>query len=155
MPFFSKPFFLNCFRRHNNSFEFMIFNGGNLVWKYLKSWGEMSRQALCGFLLSRKLDCSDQKQEQQKKLHEAAGKKVVVQFSSWLPDNLHLRNRRTQTIFTLYSCLLLWFSGGSFGQYWVYYCSDQISNPQLCKLSLDFLCTYVPFTNIQLRISIS
>ena len=42
----------------------------------------MSRQALCGFLLSRKLDCSDQKQEQQKKLHEAAGKKVVVQFSS-------------------------------------------------------------------------
>ena len=86
--------------RHNNSFEFMIFNGGNLVWKYLKSWGtgKMSRQAfVC--VLPRKTDQNVQKEKQ--------GKKVVVQFS-WLPDNLHLRKRGTQTSFTRYSCLF-WF----------------------------------------------
>ena len=34
----------------NHSFEFMIFNGGNLVWKYLKSWAKCQDKQLYVFL---------------------------------------------------------------------------------------------------------
>ena len=67
------------------------------IWK-VGGTGKMSRQAfVC--VLPRKTDQNVQKEKQ--------GKKVVVQFS-WLPDNLHLRKRGTQTSFTRYSCLF-WF----------------------------------------------